>query len=55
MGKNDNGKFYNDIELICRNPEKLEQFRDNAPNIGTTQSILEQSASSDWHLQDLGI
>ena len=28
MGMNDNNKQYNDIELICRNCEKLESFRD---------------------------
>ena len=30
MGQNENRKVYDDIELICRSPEKLEQFRDNA-------------------------
>jgi hypothetical protein len=29
MGNNENSKEYNDLELICRSPEKLEQFRDN--------------------------
>jgi len=29
MGQNPNRKKYNDIELICRSPEKLESFRDN--------------------------
>lgn len=28
MGNNDQNKQYNDIELICRNGEKLETFRD---------------------------
>lgn len=30
MGQNENRKVYDDLELICRSPEKLEQFRDNA-------------------------
>lgn len=29
MGMNDRQKPYNDIELICRNPEKLESFLEN--------------------------
>ena len=29
MGQNPNNTMYNDIELICRNGEKLEQFRDS--------------------------
>lgn len=32
MGQNRNGKRYDDIELICRSPEKLESFRDNEAN-----------------------
>ncbi len=39
MGQNSNNKKYNDIELICRSPEKLEGFRDNAGvAIGTNQA-----------------
>lgn len=40
MGKNENNKEYNDIELICRSSEKLEQFRDNA---GVTDEAHQQS------------
>ena len=36
-GKNSNGTKYNDIELICRNPENLERFRDNPGNGRTEQ------------------
>ena len=43
MGQNENNKTYNDIELICRSPTKLEQFRDN-PGI-TTQNTEVQSGS----------
>lgn len=35
-GKNTNGTKYNDVELICRNPENLERFRDN-PGTGRTE------------------
>lgn len=30
-GSNENGKVYNDLELICRDGVKLEQFRDMTP------------------------
>jgi hypothetical protein len=33
MGKNDTGAIYNDLELICRNGEKLEQFMTNYNNL----------------------
>lgn len=36
-GPNSNGNKYNDIELICRNPENLERFRDNPGNGRTAQ------------------
>ena len=31
MGQNDRGQKYNDIELICRNAEKLERFYESNP------------------------
>ena len=39
MGQNDRGKKYNDIELICRNGEKLEFFMEttHAPTHSTIQ------------------
>ena len=40
MGRNENNKEYNDIELICRSSEKLEQFRDNP---GVTDEAHQQS------------
>jgi len=43
MGRNENNKEYNDIELICRSSEKLEQFRDNA---GVTNEPYQQSNQS---------
>ena len=43
MGRNENNKEYNDIELICRSSEKLEQFRDNA---GVTNEAYQQSNQS---------
>ena len=43
MGRNENNKEYNDIELICRSSEKLEQFRDNA---GVTNESHQQSNQS---------
>ena len=57
MGQNDNGKRYDDIELICRNGCNLERFAGNATN----QPELEHkdpfqiSAESDWHKGDLGL
>jgi hypothetical protein len=36
MGENDRGKPFNDLELICRTGDKLEDFRDsvNTPTLG---------------------
>lgn len=44
MGQNENGTYYNDVELICRTGEKLETFRDmtdvsNQVSIGTQRNI----------------
>ena len=43
MGQNSNGKKYNDIELICRSPEKLESFRDNPGALNNQFSEKTQS------------
>tara|TARA_A200000113_G_scaffold127453_1_gene114695 strand:- start:1049 stop:1933 length:885 start_codon:yes stop_codon:yes gene_type:complete len=45
MGSNDNKKQYNDIELICRNSEKLEFFLQEQVQVKT---ISELSSESDW-------
>lgn len=45
MGGNDNKKQYNDIELICRNSEKLEFFLQEQVQVKT---ISELSSESDW-------
>ena len=56
MGKNSNNQKYNDIELICRNPENLERFRDNSgsPQKELYSSTTEQNIKnlSDWELPD---
>tara|TARA_R110001599_G_scaffold339851_1_gene559738 strand:- start:29058 stop:29873 length:816 start_codon:yes stop_codon:yes gene_type:complete len=36
MGYNENRKVYDDLELICRSPEKLEQFRDNPGSLNAS-------------------
>jgi hypothetical protein len=37
MGKNDNNKLYNDIELICRDGVNLERFAGNVSNTSYSQ------------------
>ena len=54
MGKNDARTLYNDIELICRNSENLERFRDNvgdlsSENIGKSDlEIHNQKVADEW-------
>lgn len=45
MGLNDNNKLYNDIELICRNSEKLESFLTEPVQ---RVSLQQRTASMDW-------
>lgn len=49
MGRNDNGTKYNDIELICRSADKLEDFHDN---VATLEPPPEKKSSKnsieDW-------
>ena len=54
QGKNDSGTVYDSIELICRNGEKLEWFRDliiKAPSESGFSSITQKNidrTSGDW-------
>lgn len=45
MGHNENRKFYNDLELICRSPEKLEQFRDNPGTLNLSNHNQQNAAA----------
>ena len=38
MGANDTGSIYDDLELICRSGEKLEQFMNNYKGSSNAQS-----------------
>ena len=47
MGKNNTGTKYDDIELICRTGEKLEQFGNN---IGVAQPVSSDPQNLDAHI-----
>lgn len=53
MGHNDRGKPFNDLELICRDGEKLESFLEatKAP-VGNNQQQSLGDAGGDWHLPE---
>ena len=45
MGFNESKTLYNNIELICRNPEKLEGFRDNHNKVSDQDYENHQAAT----------
>ena len=53
MGQNDRGKPFNDLELICRDGEKLESFLEatQSPTSNNQPQSLGQSGG-DWHLPE---
>lgn len=51
MGINQNQKQYNDLELICRNSEKLENFRDNPGPLNTIGGSHANGQQSNQHSQ----
>lgn len=53
MGQNDRCKPFNDLELICRTGEKLEQFTEKQTAPRKTAEIIDLgSAGGDWHLPE---
>jgi uncharacterized protein YdaU (DUF1376 family) len=55
MGQNDSGTIYDDIELICRTGEKLEQFMtnyNNAPAPKQTKSDQSINNCQEWATDD---
>lgn len=56
MGQNDNQTLYNDIELICRTGEKLEQFRDSVgkalPNQMSALTRHNVDVLNNWRPED---
>lgn len=53
MGQNDRGKPFNDLELICRDGEKLESFLEatQSPTSNNQPQSL-GDAGGDWHLPE---
>lgn len=54
QGKNDQGKVFDCLELICRSGENIERFAGNADYI-VTLTPNEASEQTNWHEQDLGL
>lgn len=53
MGHNDRGKPFNDLELICRDGEKLESFLEATKTpVGNNQQQSLGDAGGDWHLPE---
>lgn len=53
MGANDRNTEYNDIELICRSGEKLENFRDSvgvSAGMNSNQSAIDAFVSGDFEM-----